>query len=93
MCINIYIDINYIYFFSHLAAIKAALFAELGVPACRQELCGWKQNHITDDVSRYIHLRVDFVSYYLYCNEQNVFILFETFFFPFYLSKSVTMFE
>lgn len=32
-----------------VAAIKAALHAELGVPPCRQELCGWKQNHITDD--------------------------------------------
>lgn len=32
-----------------VAAIKAALHAELGVPPCRQELCGWRQNHITDD--------------------------------------------
>ncbi|GBN54380.1 hypothetical protein AVEN_75043-1 [Araneus ventricosus] len=28
------------------AAIKTALHSELGVPPCRQELCGWKQNHI-----------------------------------------------
>ncbi|CAL1270345.1 unnamed protein product [Larinioides sclopetarius] len=29
-----------------VAAIKTALHSELGVPPCRQELCGWKQNHI-----------------------------------------------
>ncbi|GIY68148.1 FAS-associated factor 1 [Caerostris darwini] len=31
-----------------VAAIKSALHSELGVPPCRQELCGWRQNHISD---------------------------------------------
>lgn len=35
-----------------VAAIKSALHSELGVPPCRQELCGWRQNHINDYENR-----------------------------------------
>lgn len=32
-----------------IASIKTALFSEFGILPCRQQLCGWKQNHFTDD--------------------------------------------
>lgn len=33
-----------------IGSIKSALYSELGVPSCRQELIGWPRNRVTDDI-------------------------------------------